>query len=313
MNTKAVVRPRKDPALIEYYVDGVTDRVPDELFTRIWMGIVPPDVEAGYACVVGELFDNSFEQRTRPKMVIDEGIALKPSDFDSDGLSQWSHLVYPAKPTPDFRERVERPTLDDLRQVSVALKDIYSASVREPILCFIPSGEGNRHFFQYMLQTWGFNYVGKRDDEEWKKWYPFFRSQNYRLGISNDPPFGDNPTYAHELVESLMAGGELRVEKHCDLFLTPELNNPRRCVGMVLAAMQMIDWSFKFEEYREMDGFGDWRVEEDTTNEQKLAQEIAGRLWLAGMRMPSVDDARKPYASISNHYLKEVKVNLEGA
>ncbi len=303
MNTKAVVRARKDPALIEYYIDGNTEREPDELFTRIWMGIVPPDDEAGYACVIGELFDSTFEQKTRPKMLIDEGIALRPSDFDADGLKEWSRLVYNSFDGEETTERWERPTLDDLRHVCVGLKDIYSASVREPILAFVPP-DVNPHFFHYILQTWGFNYDGSRDDEEWAKWYPFFRSQAYRLSLSNEPPFGENPEYAQELVESLFAGGELQVEAHCSLFLTPEVKNPRRCVGMVLAAMQMIDWSWKFVEHREKDGFGDWRVD-DTSEEQKLAQQIEQRLWMAGMGKVGLDgEARRPHDI--NPYISEV-------
>jgi len=303
MNTKAKVLKKKgELPLIEFWSDGNdSDREPDEIFTRIWMGIVPPDNEPGYVCIIGEIWDGEFEQKARPKILLDEGIALDPDDFNDEDRRTWSRLLF----TNDgATPRKERPTLEDLRHAAVALKDIYSAASRDPILAFLPPGESNAQFFQYMIATWGFTYPGKRDDEEWQRWYPFFRSQEYRLGMSNQPPFGDNGEYAQELVESLLAGRELRISARCDHFLTPSLVNPRKCVGMVLASMQMIDWSFRLNEYREDDAYEDWRDNEEEREEADLARQIQGRMWAAGLRSPGLHDARGPYRDNADPYLK---------
>lgn len=305
MNTKVRCRPRTNPPVIEYYEDGNTHNQPDLLLTRIWMGIVPPDEEPGYVCVVGEVYDGDLEQRARQKVLLDEGSALEVADMmNEEDRQRWHRLLYCDIETEDGERkeipRSERPTLDDLRQAATALKDLYSYSTKEVMMCWSPGGDQHVQFHQYMQSTWGFTYPGKRDPEQWAEWYPYFRNVDYRMAVSNQPPFGDNAEYAHELVESLLAGGELLFNESCHLFLSPELENPRRAVGMVLAAMQLMDWSWKLEDYREIDGYDDWREGEAEQAEEQLASDIEKRLRIAGAmlqprRGPTGDRETNPY------------------
>ena len=147
MNPNVTVRKRKDPGLVE--IDEGDGAV---LYTRVWIGMVPPKgLEPGYACVVGEVFDDDPRQKPRPKILLDEAQALSPDDWDKDTVDRYRDLFYTDIEGPDGvveATKASNPTLHDLRIAAVALKDLYKGEMgitlphHPPFTAFLRATEG---------------------------------------------------------------------------------------------------------------------------------------------------------------------------
>ncbi len=85
MNINVKVEKWREPALVE--IDEGEGPI---LYTRVWMGMVPPKgLEPGYACVVGEVYDDDPRQKPRPKILLDEAQALNPDDWSKDVVESY--------------------------------------------------------------------------------------------------------------------------------------------------------------------------------------------------------------------------------
>lgn len=110
------------------------------------------------------------------------------------------------------------------------------------------------------------------------EWWPFFRSNQHKMGISNEPPFGENVDFGRGLIDSLEARGELIVNrKNCPLWLDWNLNNPRRAVGLVCAVMQYQEAVVQVRELEHIDAYGSDRPPDDR-KERKAARKARRRL-----------------------------------
>ncbi len=282
MNTNVVVRHLADPPLLKVWDHPDADDF--MLFTRIWMGIVgPQEREPGYAVVVGEVYDGDVRQKARRKIVLDEGQALDPQDFDEETRKKHYDLLYCDLEGEDGQlqqvRKVDLPTLDDLRAAMVTLKDLYHVN-----LGYTPPNSAV--FYQHMRSTEGLtHYSPDYDDGQLAHWYPCFRHSDATATLSDNPPFGDDEEYGRQLIESLLARDELHVNEQCRLFRNRSLTAPIRAVGLVCSAMQVMDWPHQIREWREQDGSGAHRG--DKSEEQMVreaqAREIEARLWHAGM------------------------------
>lgn len=280
LNANVKVRKRVDPSFIEIYEGDEW-----QVFTRVWMGIVPPHgTEAGYACVVGEVYDDDPRQKPRPKILLDEGQALHPDDWDGEIVEYYEDLFYTEIDGENIAKHTN-PTLHDLRMVSVALKDLYQVDMGWTLPAHPP-------FTQFLRSTEGLClYDSDIDPETYKQWFPTYRSSDNVLSIMDEPPMGDDQEYGKQLVETLLARNELQVNEHCKLFQNSHLSHPVRAVGLVCAAMQVWDWTFAIRDIEEGDGYEDI-IDADMEEEAKaqLNAEDAVRLWQAGINTGLSDE-----------------------
>ena len=286
MNPHVTVRKRKDPGLVEIDEgDGVV------LYTRVWMGMVPPKgLEPGYACVVGEVFDDDPRQKPRPKILLDEAQALSPDDWDKDTVDKYRDLFYTDIEGPDGvveATKASNPTLHDLRIAAVALKDLYRVEMgitlphHPPFTAFLRATEG------LCL------YDDQVDPEQYQQWFPTFQSIDYRMAIMDEVPMADDVEYGRQLVETLLGRNELHVNEHCKLFQNSHLAHPVRAVGLVCSAMQVWDWSYMVRDVQMGDGYEEILADEDLEQAKaELNAEDAVLMWQAGLN-PGFSDAER--------------------
>lgn len=255
MNRTVRVRRRKKPPLQALY-SGVMPGAdlnkihPNYLFTRVWMGVVPPeDIDdqfcPGYACVVGELFDGDPTQKDRKRIVLDEGICLRAEDFTPRERLRFG-----------IRDDAEdHPTLFTLRDAAVGLKDLYW-----PDMVYCPPG--NSRFFRFLRSTDGLiAYDPRYGDGRYARYQPFFVS---RRRTANGVLQVDAEERQHniELVNSLLSLNLLEVYTDLALFWERRLPTAYRCIGLVCAEMQLNDMTFQVREMALSDGY-DYDEEEE--------------------------------------------------
>jgi len=254
------------------------------VYTRVWMGLVPPKgLEPGYACVVGEVYDDDPRQKPRPKILLDEAQALSPDDWPSETVEKYHDLFYTDIEGSDpgcvmEAAKASNPTLHDLRIAAVSLKDIYMVRQGITLPHHIP-------FTAFLRATEGLCLYDEHiDPEQYKDWFPTFRSFSRSMPIIDEVPMGDDEEYGRQLVETLLGRNELHVNEHCKLFQNSHLAHPVRAVGLVCSAMQVWDYSFKIRDVQINDGYEDIVDEEDVEElKAELNKEDAVRLWQAGM------------------------------
>lgn len=308
MNTDVVIKRTADPPVLLVWDSlKAVDRGDAPLeFTRLWMGLCGPHgTEPGYACIVGEEYDGDPRQKARRKVLLDEAQALRPEDFTPAQRETYAALLYAERHEADGSTRriikADNPTLDDLRQAAIALKDLYwYGGEGDRLQVYVPPTD--TRFGQYMLATEGLcrDYPRTQqghpmDPEQLRAWYPFYQDSDRIAPLSNDVPFGEDEEYGRQLVESLLARDDLLINDHCRLFDDQRLEHPLRAVALVCAAMQAMDWSFRVREWRESDGYediseSDERVEEE---ERRFEEDMALRLYMAGMPMPPPSPQKK--------------------
>ena len=246
MNSRAHIRSRKDTGLIEVYdYEGASECLS---MTRVLMALVPPaddGSEAGYACVVGELWDDDPRQKPRAKLLIDEGQALVPEDWEK--AAAFDSVFWSEVQTDEGTKKIrncDRPTLTDLRHVAIALKDLYHIET-----AYIPPTGGNPEnpdpFHGYLLQTNGLAYYADDFDEySYREWFPAYRHREARMGIMDNPPMAKDEDVNKQLVEDLLARDELQINSTCKHFQNAALVNPVRAVGLLCAVFQSHDYHF---------------------------------------------------------------------
>ncbi len=287
MNINVKVEKWREPALVE--IDEGEGPI---LYTRVWMGMVPPKgLEPGYACVVGEVYDDDPRQKPRPKILLDEAQALNPDDWSKDVVESYHDSFFTDIEGDNgiiSASKSSNPTMHDLRIAAVALKDIYKIEMgitlphHPPFTAFLRATEG------LCLYDDGI------DPEQYKQWFPTFRSIDDRMAIMDEVPMGDDEEYGRQLVETLLARNELSINDHCKLFQNSHLAHPVRAVGLVCSAMQVWDWSFMIRDVEMGDGY-DERIADEDLEEAKaeLDAEDAVRLWQAGMNTGFSDQEKK--------------------
>ena len=294
MNPRVVVQRQRNGLIAVQDKPGAKETL---RLTRIAVGIVPPagdGSEHGYAAVIGEIYDPDERQKQRTKILLDEGRCLCPEDIRVAGapLSRedvkhphWG-LVYAngfdRDGNPLVIRRADAPTADDLRQAVVALKDLYHpdpGKVQKPLVAWMPPGNADVPFVQWMRATEGLmRYPTEYGRTTFQEWWPFFRSNQHKMGISNEPPFGENVDFGRGLIDSLVARGELIVNrKNCPVWLDWNLNNPRRAVGLVCAVMQHQEAVVQVRELEHIDAYGSDRPPDDR-QERKAARKARRRL-----------------------------------
>jgi len=272
MNRRIQVRRRKDIPVAAVYegagpetnLDTVT---PDYFTSRIWMGIVPPsEGDPGYAAVLGEIYDPSLQQRERMVRLMDEGVALVPGDFSG-----------PEKKYFDIPEGCNiRPTKKRLGQAIIGLKDIYW-----PSLVLVPPGIGSTErsdirsasFTEFVRRLDGLvSYDNALGPRYFRRWWPFYRS-NYRLvdGVVEVP--NEDISYNKALIDSMAEANKLEVAKHCTVYLEEKRPMTRRCVGMVLAEMEMHDLTYELREWKFGDGYAE--PNDDPAMEEEVDLQVA--------------------------------------
>lgn len=297
MNPDVIVQARHNPPLLEVHDSprAQAEGIPPLKFTRIWMGIVgPAGREPGYACVVGEVFDGDIRQKARKKILLDEAQALAPGDLSEPDRARYRDLLYARKIEDDGSERdvpkADHPTLDDLRLACAALKDLYWYDFRKSdggrLLAWTTPGEPQ--FAQFMRATEGLAapYPPKQDPEQLRAWHPFFVDGSALTAIADEVPFGEDPDYSRQLVESLLARDDLGVNEHCRLFDDARLEHPVRAVGLVCAAMQAVDWSWVQKAYQESDGYEEMDMTEARRKEmERYCHDYEVRMQMAGVKV----------------------------
>lgn len=304
MNTKVKIRNRKRPPLIEVYDH---EGAQPQLFTRLVLGIAPPaedGTEPGYACVMGELYDNDPRQKQRKKVLLDEGTALDAKDFPAPIVSQHWDRFYREVTEEDGNTRdlahIDHPTLSDLQQVAVALKDLYHPVPDDPRRFYMPGWILPQHprqnveteidpFAATIRATWGLqSYPSHFQEQEFRGWFPTYRNQYLRAAIGSNPPLGSNPAANRELVETLLARDDLTHNDHCTIFLDSSRRLPHALVGALCAVWQAQDWAYMmrdkqddYDGYETIEEVDDQREKARRSFRTKRARRISQ--WLSGI------------------------------
>lgn len=293
MNSSLKVARRKNPPVVE-----IAGQESVKQFTRIWMAVVPPlEDEPAYACVLGEVFDGDTRQKSRQKILLDEAVCLTPDDLSRAGVrpERYEDLVYVPSRGEDGEAVTRRPkselvTMEDIRPAAVALKDIYGHDAGHednPLYLWTLPGPVNEPFFHWLRITHGLTfYSGNYDEHQLRVQFPFYHSRGRVVPVMNEVPFyRDNEAgdYALRLIEALVARDELLAVPGMDRFATKTLKNPVRAVGLLCAAMQLMDWSFHVQDWEQQDGYADADPENNEAEAERLREEQEFRLWQAGV------------------------------
>ena len=305
MNPRGVVQRQRNGLISVQDKPGAKETL---LMTRIEVGIVPPTgdgLEHGYAAVVGEIYDPDERQKQRTKILLDEARCLMPEDIPVPGATSlgredtkhphWGLVYangYDRAGNAEVIRRGDVPTADDLRQAVVALKDLYHpdmGKVEKPLMAWMPPGNAELPFVQWMRATEGLMYYPTEYGRTtFKEWWPFFRSSAHKMGISNEPPFGENVDFGLGLIQSLVARGELIVNRqNCPIWLDWNLNNPRRAVGLVCAVMQHQEAGVQVRRLELFDGYGSDRPPDDRKERKemkKARKRLRGLMRMVGAR-----------------------------
>ncbi|MDE2812808.1 MAG: hypothetical protein OXM01_07290 [Gemmatimonadota bacterium] len=222
MNRRARLRTQNQGRLIHYYRDvEPRDRLdgyePDFTFTRIWMGIAPPEGEApGYCCVVGEKHTPEQVWDKGSFVVVDEVASLQPADFpELTSQQQTSFDITVAN--------ARHPTQEALRDAAIALKDLY-----KPQLCWcVPEPKA---FIAYLRRGEGLSWYDYRTWHLWERKFPLVKERSWVSGVMRERVPKDPHTVgivgdgdevpsedrAYGLVEvnSLLAEGRLEIVRY---------------------------------------------------------------------------------------------------
>ena len=306
MNSRVIVQRQRNGLISVQDKPGAKEALS---LTRIEVGIVPPtgdSLEHGYAAVVGEIYDSDERQKQRTKIVLDEGRCLMPEEIPVAGGTggieredvkhpHWG-LVYAngfdRAGNVEVIRRGDMPTADDLRQAVVALKDLYHpdhGKAQRPLMGWMPPGNADLPFVQWMRATEGLmRYPDEYDRTTFRQWWPFFRSSQHFMGISNEPPFGENVDFGRGLIDSLVARGELIVNRqNCPIWMDWTLNNPRRAVGLVCAVMQHQEAVVQVRQLEHIDAYGSDRPPDDRKERKqmrKAKKRLRGLMRMVGAR-----------------------------
>ena len=282
MNPTVTVRRRQEPPLTAIWHKATKETdlekvPPDLLMTRIWIGVAPPEGKfPGYACVVGEVFDNEPAQSIRKRIVLDDAMCLVPDQFTAARRKQLQ--------LPDTMPKV--PTLHQLRQAVIGLKNLWW-----PNLIYVPPD--NVAFFQYFRSTDGlFSYDERYGEGQYRMWHPYHVNKSYltdavvRAGRI-DPQteqYREDQDFNVGLVNSLLGMDRLTVAE--DL-LWWEHNNTRpsvnRALGMVLNEMEYHDMTYAVRDYRISDGYDHEPDEERVMEAQAdMDEQVQNLLYVFG-------------------------------
>lgn len=301
MNRQVKVRKSRDPVLWSVYMDpeeglDLDFQEPDLKLSRIWAGAVPPEAlssnyaatgtvtaahSAGYACVIGEVFDRDPMQKERERIVLDEGVCLDPEDYTIEERLRF-----------DIRSDArQHATLASLRRAVIALKDIWL-----PEKIYTP--KNNTRFHRFIQMTEGlFNYDPRYGDHYFRETMPTFVGRNWLCdGVLMVDQ--EEREYNLHLVDALLAQDKLQAYSDLKIFWEEKLPTSYRCIGMVLAEMQMYDMTFQI---REME-IGDGYAIEDPRQTQALLKGVKDDVdvmaWWAGETQGEAweDDDDDPYA-----------------
>lgn len=243
---------------------------PNGTFNRVWMGAVPEEVvrEGGidkvypaYACVIGEFYVNSPQQRDLPRIVLDEAVALNPADFSEEECARYNIT----------QKEFDFPTIYSLRSALIALKDIWW-----PSRLIVPPDRG---FWEAMLRTDGLvAYDEGIGDSDYERWHPLFKARGrtidqgiYMVGTMQGET--ENRAYNEGLVNALMGADLLTVYADCSILLNEKAPTALRCAGLVLNQMQRMDEA-PFRRTRWVNGAEpDFEAEEDLRHEKNQLKE----------------------------------------
>ena len=212
--------------------------VPDYYLSRIWMGVVPPeDGEAGYTCVLGEVYNPAqLAQREKPVILLDEAVALDPADFNKRERAYW-----------DIRDdERQQPTKRRLGRAVVALKHLYY-----PHRILVPPSTDRRGqlimdgarpeapFTGFIRRLDGLMAYPEGYGHRWRqKWFPFYQTPcQPEEGVQE--AYQEDRAYNRSLLDALFDAQLLTVLSHCTIYADEKLAASRRAVGLVLAEMEM--------------------------------------------------------------------------
>ena len=167
MNRLVRVRPQQERGLVHLYLETdpsvpLGEYEPDYTFTRIWMGVAPPEGDTpGYGCVVGEVHTPTALWDESHYVLLDEAVALAPVDFTTDEQERFAITA----------EANRHPTQEDLRRALIALKDLY----RPDMLWAAP----DPHFVQFLRRSEGLSWYDERLKSIWARRFPCLPRRYY--------------------------------------------------------------------------------------------------------------------------------------
>jgi len=253
--------------------DNLAKYQPDYYLTRCWMGVVPPkEGSPGYTAVVGEMYEPDLQQRHRRVRILDEAVALDPADFSARECKRFNI-------PPDNKIR---PTKRRLAQAIVALKDIYPVDY-----VFVPPGnkasrDGQQlavPFTEFVRRIDGLtNYDPGLGTYYFREWFPFFKNTT-KVAVVREVEHED-AEYNVALLDSLWESGMGQVANHCKIFAEDREADEytRRCVGMILAQLEVEDITFQVRRWEFSDGYAtpvdDPQAEAEAEEARKRYQDI---------------------------------------
>lgn len=174
MNRRARLRPQQS-GIIYYYNDpepGVPLSAydPDYTFTRLCMGIAPPEESTpGYCCIVGEKLEPDSAWDKSSFVLVDEATCLQPAFFFKEEQEKFGITAAAAR----------YPTQEGLRAAAIALKDLYG-----PQLCWcVPVP----HFINYLRRGMGLTWYDYERWHMWGHWFPFIKGPTGRKSLPKHP------------------------------------------------------------------------------------------------------------------------------
>jgi len=306
MNRTVKVRQRVGMPIRDIFFDpdpdmDLEDQIADLRVTRIFLGVVPPKGRSpGYACVVGEVFDNDPAQHTRERVMLDEGIALDPADFtDAECLKFGVHT-----------KSIDHPTMESLRRAVVMLKDLWL-----PDIIIVPP-PGDDTFGQLIRITEGLTHYDRRMEAHFQYWFPHYRvDQPDGKGGHTEPlagvvaPEEEDEELNAQIVKNLFSLDLLTIQDYPE----DERDDPtrpcrhyhqrreqwdtiHRAMGLVLHHMQDMDMTFAMREWEDTEeGYTDAiKFHREEMGEALEAENelIAEAAWMAGVELDllEVDD-----------------------
>ena len=304
MNRTVKLRQRKGMPIRDIFLDPdpnikLEEQIPDLQVTRTFIGVVPPKGRApGYACVIGEIYDNDPAQHTRERIMLDEGIALDPADFTDEECVQFSVHA----------KSIEHPTIESLRRAVVMLKDLWL-----PDIILVPP-PGDDTFGQMIRITEGLTHYDRRMEAHFQYWFPHYRvDQPDGKGGFTEPlagvvcPEEEDSELNAQIVMNLFSLDLLTIQD----FPPDEQDDPtrpckhyhqrreqwdtiHRAMGLTLHHMQDMDmtfamreWEDKEEGYTEASKYQRKEAEEAMEIEDELISEAA---WMAGIDMDQMQE-----------------------
>uniref|UniRef100_A0A6M3KKD4 Uncharacterized protein n=1 Tax=viral metagenome TaxID=1070528 RepID=A0A6M3KKD4_9ZZZZ len=236
------------------------------LYTRVWMGLVPPNKrEPAYCCVVGEEYEahlpknDRISAHLRPVWLLDEAHdMLVPRLLSRAASLKDLYLPYIdrfdlsgnlRRTDPDFRLLVwpEAELMEDI------LKPHYN-------LCVPPAAEDV-------------------NDSECRRRWPYWQARDHVVPPTM-PPYKEDPERLHAIMDALMApemktpdGREMFGHlPHCQVWSQGQWQTPHLCVAMVVAALQRYDWSERIDPELADEDYAAPLEEEEEEERRAMAQ-----------------------------------------